>query len=87
MYVSSQITIALRVRTVVEPTTHQSDVETNQNNNEFDTIEMSVGILQNNVSNLQYVIIVKKRDILRVNVTNTKWTRCNMIMETIPLTS
>jgi len=61
MYVSSQITIALPVRTVVEPTTHHSDVETNQNNNEFATIVMSVGILQNNVSNLQYVIIVKKR--------------------------
>ena len=71
MYVSSQITIALCVRSVVELTTHHSDVETNQND-EFVTIVINVGILQNIVSSLQYVIIVKKRDILGVTVTNTK---------------
>ena len=45
MCASSLTTIARRVHTVVEPTTHHSDVKTNQINNEFATIVMSVGIL------------------------------------------
>ena len=91
MCVSSLTTIARRVHTAVEPTTHHSDVKTNQINNEFATIVMSVGKRGHIVKQCKQSTICnyckKKRDISGVHVTNTKWIRCDRIMETILPTS